>query len=292
MLLSSCHSLVEDVFENHMQLPVMNSLLLADSTFRVQISLSAGLSDSLPDFVSNAEVVIESNVDSPDTLVYADKGWYVSSRTVRAGGDYSCKATIPGYSIISAQTTVPLPTEIGSVKYIESASRSEEGDRISSVEFTIPNEKTSRKFWEVRLISEGIQSDYNFETGEWIEYFGSINKEIYMLAGQDTVLLNEANPLTLFSNEFITGSSYKVKFFFNATYTQFNDTDTPFIILRSVDESYYKYLKQYYIYSTSGSTNLGQTPQKYPLYSNVKNGLGMFTGVSVYKKEFTLKAGN
>lgn len=289
LILSSCHRLVEDDLKNTQLVPTMNSLLQSDSTFRVQISLSSGLSDTTPVLVSNAVVVIESNLDTPDTLLHDEKGWYVSSRLIKAGGKYSCKATIPGYPTLSAQTTVPLPTEISSVKYQKSAGRDEEGGKISSLEFTIQNDKSTSKFWQVSLISEGVLAVYDFENKKWIEYFGTEYKDIYMIAGQDPVLLNEANPLTLFSNKFIAGNSYKVKFYYNATYTNFNSTHKHYIILKSVDESFYQYLKQYYIYSTSGFIDIGHTAQRYPLYINVKNGLGIFTGLSVFKKEFTFQ---
>ena len=57
-----------------------------------------------------------------------------------------------------------------------------------------------------------------------------------------------------------------------------------------MDESYYKYIKQYYIYESAGNVNIGQSYQKYPLYSNIKNGLGMFSGISVTKKELIIKS--
>ena len=188
------------------------------------------------------------------------------------------------------QTTVPEPTGIDSVIFTDLAGRGEEGEKISSVEFRISNNPNKKQFWEVQLVSEGLKSDYNFETGEWVEYFGSENEYIYMLAGQDSVLLNEANPLTVFSDSIMKMNFYSVKFYFNANYTQFGSSDIPYIMLRSVDESYYKYLKQFYIYNSASEINIGQSSQKYPLYSNVKNGLGMFSGISASKKELIINS--
>lgn len=286
ILLSSCHSLVEDQFDSFSKKPVMNGLLQADSTFKIQISLTSNLTDSTPVYVPNAQVIIENNVDAPDTLKYSEKGWYVSPVLVKAGLSYSCRVNIPGFPQMSAQTSVPEPGGIDSVVFVDLAGRGEEAEKISSVEFRIPNNRNKKQFWEVRLESEGMKSDYNFETGEWREYYGSENEYIYMLAGQDSVLLSEANPLTVFSNRKMKMNFYKVKFYFNENYTSFYSNETPYLILRSVDESYYKYVKQYYIYVTAGEINIGQSAQKYPLFSNVKNGLGMFTGMSVTKQKF------
>lgn len=288
MLLSSCHALVEDEFDNYTQMPVMNALLQADSTFKVQVSLTAALTDSTPVYVDNASVIIESIAEIPDTLIYDEKGWYISPRVVKAGVSYSCKVNIPDYPELSAQTAVPYPTEIGFVLFTDLAGRGEEAEKISSVEFAIPNDRNKKLCWQVELITEGMRTGYDFETGEWTEYFGAENEYLYMLAGQDTVLLNEANPLTLFSNKMMSGNSYKVRFYFNENYTRFSSNVTPYIILKTVDESYYKYMKQYYIYESASWSDIGKTSQQYPLYSNVKNGLGVFTGMSVTKKKLEI----
>ena len=178
VILSSCHSLVEDEFDNFNQIPVINSLLQADSTFRVQVTLTANLTDSTPTYVTNAKVIIENSQNTPDTLIYTEKGWYVSSSIVKTNISYSCKVNIPGFPQMSAQTTVPEPTGIDSVIYKDLVGRGEEGEKISSVEFRIQNNPNKKQFWEVQLVSEGLKSDYNFETGEWVEYFGTENEYI------------------------------------------------------------------------------------------------------------------
>lgn len=123
LLFASCHSLVEDEFDNYQPIPVMNGLLQADSIFRVQITFSANLTDATPAYVENALVVIESSLETHDTLTYTEKGWYVSQRIVEAGVDYSCKAFIPDYLPLSAQTTVPYPTDFGTVLFTDLAGR-------------------------------------------------------------------------------------------------------------------------------------------------------------------------
>lgn len=287
-LFSSCHALVEDEFPQFKKVPVLNGFLQVDSTFRVQVTFTANLTDSVPDAVENALVIIETATDIPDTLVYTEEGWYVSPLVVKAGESYNCKVNIPGFPQVSAQTTVPEPTEIDSVVFTDLAGRGEEGEKISTVEFSTSNDLTRKLFWQVQLISEGIKNDYDFEKNKWIEYYGIEEEYIYMLAGQDTVLLNEPNPLTLFSNKLMKRNSYKVKFYLNENYTHFYGDQTPYIVLRTVDESYYKYLKQYFIYQSASYTDIGKTPQKYPLYSNVTNGLGIFAGFSTIRKELPL----
>jgi hypothetical protein len=285
-LFSSCHALVDDEFPEFAKMPVLNALLQADSTFRVQVSLTANLTDTALTYVPNARVIIESSVAAPDTLIYTDEGWYISARTVKAGASYSCKAEIPGYSTISAQTTVPTRTPIDSVAYFDLVGRDEEGGKISSVQFRIQNNVAIKSFWSFNLKVKGIGTDYNWETKEWTEGVIVQEKYFYMKAEQDSVLLNEANPLEVFSNTKMKNDRYWVRTYLKEHYgPEIGEKDTVVIELLNVDESYYRYAKQYYIYESASYPNIGQAQQFYPLYSNVKNGLGVFTGVSVTRKE-------
>ncbi len=285
---SACHTMVEDDFENFKPVPVLNGLLQADSTMRIQISLTANLSDSVPEYVDNALVIIESNANTPDTLSYTSKGWYVSDQQVKAGTTYTCKALIEGFTALSAQTTVPEVTDFDSIVFTEFAGRGTEGEKISSIEFQIHIDLSKKLFWQVQLIAEGDHIDIDYENLKFIHYYGDRDLMIYMIAAQDSILLNEANPLTVFSNKKMKGNKYAAKFYVNQYSTDLDSGSDFYIVLSSIDESYYKYIKQYYIYETSEYFNLGKSPQRYPMYSNVINGYGIFTGIS--KARVLLKA--
>jgi hypothetical protein len=282
----SCHALVEDEFPDFAPVPVMNGLLKADSPFRVQISLAANLSDTMPDYVDNAIVIIQNQDETHDTLLYADEGWYVSPRIVKAGYSYTCKVDVPGYNIMTAHTTVPRPTEIDSVIFTDLAGRGQEGEKVSSVAFHLRNDMQNQKFWEVKLRKRWFGMDYDWDAGVWVERQQVSDGYITMQVEQDPVLLSEANPLTVFCNRKMNSESHWMKFHFSEYYFSYGSSDTLFIELINIDESYYRYLKQYYIYQSANVGGIGTTPQRYPLYSNVTNGLGIFTGVSVTKKDF------
>lgn len=285
LTLISCHTLVEDEFPDFEAVPVMNGILQADSTFRVQISLAANLSDTMPDFVDNALVVIEDQKQAVDTLTYTDEGWYVSPRTVKAGYSYTCRVNIPGFNTMLAQTTVPLPTKIDSVIFTDLASRGQEGEKVSSVAFRLHNNVETEMFWEVKFKKRWFGSLYDWDVEDWTERSQVDEAYILMKAEQDSVLLSEPNPLTVFSNRKMKSDRHWIKFYFSENYFSFGRTDTLFLELLNIDESYYHYHKQYYIYDSAGWGGLGSSPQRYPLYSNITNGLGIFTGMSVSRKE-------
>ncbi|MEA4935789.1 MAG: DUF4249 domain-containing protein [Paludibacter sp.] len=286
LMLTSCHALVEDEFPDFAPVPVMNALLQANSTFRVQISMAANLSDTMPDFVDDALVVIETPNETPDTLHYSDKGWYVSQRIVKAGYRYTCKVDVPGYETMTAQTTIPLPTEIDSVIFTDQAGRGQEGEKISSVAFRIRNDQHNLKFWEVKFGKHWFGMYYDWDSGIREKRQQASYGDIIMQVEQNPVLFKEPNPLTVFCNREMNSERHWMKFNFSEYYFSYGSTDTLFIELINIDEPYYRYQKQYYVYQSAGSGGIGTTPQRYPLYTNVTNGLGLFTGFSVTKKDF------
>jgi hypothetical protein len=101
---------------------------------------------------------------------------------------------------------------------------------------------------------------------------------------RDSVLLAEAEPLTIFSNKKMNKDTYRVKFYIESYGSGSNPQRGYYILMLSLDESYYKYQKQLYLYEMSAYEGLGSSPQTYPLFSNVTNGLGIFTSYSVYRK--------
>jgi hypothetical protein len=283
-LLSSCHTMVEDEFQDFKKTPVLNAFLQADSILKVQLTFTANLKDSTPDYVSNAQVVIESSLGKLDTLTYTQKGWYVSSHTALAGVTYTCKADIAGFQQVRAQTTIPDYNIILDLVFTELADLGSQGEVISSYEFSIASFKTRTCYWQVRLVTQGFDYEYNQKTKKMIQYPSWNSQEIYMQTDRDSVLLTEAEPLTVFSNKKMKNDTYKVKFFINSYSNGFEPSRRFFIELRSIDESYYNYQKKLYLYYLSEYTDLGSSPQTYPLYSNVINGLGVFTSFSVYRK--------
>ncbi len=284
ILFTSCHALVEDEFPDFAKVPVINGLLQADSTFRVQVSLTSNLTDTAPTYVSNARVIIESTVATPDTLAYTEKGWYVSARTVKVGASYTCRAEIPGYNKVSASTTIPYPSKIDSLIFTKNAGRNEEALEISSVEFSIKNNIETKSFWEVKLKSKHNSLVYDNESNEFHDYISEIDESIFIQAEQDSVMLSEPNPLYVFSNFKMKTNKHWIKFYYNENNISYNTNDTLFVELRNIDESFYKYRKQFYIYYTSKQINIGKITSYYPLFSNITNGLGLFTGMSVSRK--------
>lgn len=273
----SCHSLVEDHFQDVDKTPVLNALIQADSIIKVHVTFPERLDSYSPHPIHDAVVVISSSENWTDTLSYEADGWYYSSYNGCEGVSYNCTLSINGYDSVTAHTSLPFSTSINNIVFTEHAGLTEEGLLISSIQFTIQNKREEDLFWELYFREKYEANDF------WDE--GWNISEIYMIAGQDNVLLNEAFPLTVFSNKFMD-DEYTVAFYFSENYVDVKNLNDFYIELRTVDESYYKYQKQKFLYDTAEDTGLGSSVQTYPLYSNVVNGKGIFTSFSVVSEIF------
>ena len=255
---AACHNLVEEDLPDINKTPVLNGVLIADSLLKVHVSLTASMGDSIPSPVSNAQVIIKSD-SKTDTLQHIKNGWYGCSTFVLSGLTYNCTVDVPGYKQLAATTTVPYYTFVNDVKYTEIAGKGDYNETISSFEFSIPNDTRKELFWEILFSS---------------------NNYIYFKTEQDSVMIAEAQPMHVFSNKKMKKSEYRGKFFFSNN--GYNTKGNSFIVLRSVDLSYYKYQKQLFLYNTGGYTGLGSSTQTYPLYSNVTNGYGIFASYATF----------
>ncbi len=241
--------------------PVLNGLLVANNQVKVNVSLTASLGDSVPEIVTNAQVIIRSETEC-DTLSYTGDGWYSSKLIASEGQTYYCTVDIPDFPQMSAQTTVPEISYITDVKYTALAGFSMMNEKISSFELTILNNPAKELFWDV-------------------QFNGIYYPDYYFKAEEDSVFLTEAEPLNIFSNRMMKTADHKLKLYTTASYVPKGDYS---IELRSVDSTYYKYQKQLYLYYSGGYRGFGTSSQTYPLYTNVKNGSGIFTSYTPFFK--------
>jgi len=283
IFLVSCRELVTDQFPELQSEPVINSILIKDSTLKVQVSLAGKLDTNQLDLINNAEVLLYVDGEFEETLTFLDKGMYSSSVIVEPLKTYKCEVYIPGYEPASGIDSIPVPAAMSDIIHIDIAGKDEEGMTYPAVKFTFTNDPSGKQYYEVviRLLRNRYESVASLKTIT------------------DPVLLNEALPLALFSNESIKGSEYSMTInYFTGSASSMNGepmhTDLyPVILeLRSVSQNYYRFVKQKYLYE------LGRYPEfmaasttAFPLYSNINGGYGIFAGYSLVKSD-TIYPGN
>jgi hypothetical protein len=270
--IASCRKLVSDDFPDFPKVPVINSILVADSLLKVHISLTDKIGDEKLSFIDNAQVIVTTNNNEFDTLFYDGNSIYQSKTIVQPLKNYSCHVTIPGYQSISCDNNIPETPEILAIQHINYAGRDAEGATYPAVKITFKNNPAENLYFQIAI--KLMMNDY-------VEF-------VQILNITDPVLLNEGIPLTVFSNELIESDSYTMTInYTSGNYTSngngWNTELYPLVIeLRAITYDYYMYLKQLYLYETGRyPTDVGGgAVTNFNLYSNIPGGYGIFAGYS------------
>lgn len=272
LILISCRELVQDEIPEFTPVPTVNSILINDSTVKVQVSLAGKLDTNKLVLINNAVVLLYIDGVYKETLVSSDEGMYSSSIVAEPLKTYRCEVNIPGYQTVSCSDSIPESATISDIIHINKAGKDEEGMTYPAVKFTFTNNPVENQYYEVviRLLQ------YRHERVAYLETI------------TDPVLLNEGLPIALFSNESIKGSSYSMTInYFTGSATSMNGEPLhtvlyPLILeLRSVSYNYYKFVKQKYLYEKGRYPEfLAASVTAFPLYSNIHGGYGIFAGYS------------
>jgi len=261
---------VQDEFEEFEPVPTVNSILIAGSKMKVQVSLAGKLDSVNLALIDYAEISAYTDGIFIEKLEYSGNGIYTSSFTVEQNRTYRCEISIPGYNKINCTDSIPGTIAVSNIKHIDEAGKDEEGMTYPAIEFTFRNNPDEKRYFEVAL----RMIVFNHER---IADLKTIT---------DPVILNEGLPIALFSNESIKDYTCTMRLnYFTGGAHSFNggplETDLfPLILeVRSVSLNYYKYIKQKYLYEKGRYPEfMAASATAFPLYSNVQGGYGIFAG--------------
>ncbi len=270
LMLGSCRKLVQSDFPDFAPVPVVNSILIAESSLKVHVSIASKLDTNELKSWDNAQVQLYVDDEFIDHLTSTGNGVFTSSTIVEPLKKYECRVDIPGYETVICSSTIPKPTVLRDITHISIAGKDEEGMTYPAVKFTFNCDLLEKQYFEAR-----------------IRLLGRENAATYINI-VDPVLLNEGLPLMVFSNELITDESYSmtINYFTGAAESThggpMQTTLFPFILeVRSISYDYYQFVRQKYLYETGRFPEFGlSSNQAFQLYSNVKNGYGIFAGYS------------
>lgn len=269
---TSCRKLVQSEFADFTQVPTVNSFLSADSLLKVHISLSSKLDTNELKGLNNADVQLYVDDVFQEFLTSTGNGFFTSTAIVESLKEYECRVDIPGYETVSCSSSIPKPSHLRDIIHISVAGKDQEGMTYPAVKFTFSNTKNEKCYYEARI--------------RLIKYGSGQIADMYNIV--DPVLLNEGLPLSVFSNELITDTAYTMTInYFTGSASSTNGgpmttTLYPFILeFRSVSYDYYQFARQKYLYDIGRFPEFGlSSNQAFQLYSNVKNGYGIFAGYS------------
>ncbi len=282
LLLTGCRELVQDEFPDFTPVPAVNSYLAADSLIKVHVSLSGKL-DTVPlTLVDHATVSCFVNDTLLGNLPHAGNGYYHSNAKAKAGNIYRIQVMVPGFPEITATDTIPAPVKLLAVEHINFAEINEEGYSYPGVRITFPVDRKKTQYFQVMIRDSTLFSSWRLKP---------------LCEFKDPLLLTEGLPVAVFSTGNIMDSTYTLQVdYYNASSYGYNGPPPDYVMLESyypitvdfisISWHYYQYLKQLHLYNTGRFPDFQFGPyHAFPLYSNVRNAMGIVAGFSVYRSE-------
>lgn len=289
VLLSSCRKKVDDFeYIKSEPKPTLISILTAGEKSWAQVSLANQLCDVHPTICKDAEVLFFKDGTFLEKLIFDNESQlYVGESIIESEHSYTCKAVLPNFDTLTANTKVPNKPRYTGIEVVENAVVDDEGKSRPAFLMTFSVDTTIVQYFNAALdcnliYSNGIRK-YNFK--------GHVSDNY---DNEDPVLLETGTHSLLFTNNIINDTSYTMKIngSFSSTYSEpcyEGDEPQPFhgkIVVRmnGLSESLYNFLKSYYQhYEADAYDNIfigAITPTNY--YSNVENGLGIFGAQACY----------
>jgi len=277
LMICSCRELVENEFADFQSVPTINSILVADSTIKVHVSLAEKLDTNKLALIDNAQVLLFVDGVYNETLIRFDEGTYSSTTVVEPHKTYHCEVDIPGYKTVSCSDALPKSAIISDILHINKAGKDEEGMTYPAIKFTFTNDPAEKQYFEVVI--------------RLIEYGHERSADLEIIT--DPLILNEGLPVALFSNNLINDSIYTMTInYFTGSAGSSNGEPIhtnlyPLILeVRSVSYNYYQYVRQLYLYEKGRYLEfLTGSITAYPLYSNIQGGYGIFAGYSFMQSD-------
>ncbi|MDL2313333.1 DUF4249 domain-containing protein, partial [Bacteroidales bacterium OttesenSCG-928-B11] len=270
LLLASCREEVENEFDDFPAAPVVNSILIAGEPIRVHLSLTTKINSTDFHLIDNARVLLYVDNTFAEELTYQEEGIYEAMTLAEPQKEYACQIITPDFDTIFCQNRIPATQSILDLKFIPVAGLDEEGLPHPGIELTFENDPSQNLYYEVAL--------RHFQYGE--------EQYVNILPNNDPIIVREGVNIPIFSNEGITGDSYKLHLnFMTSGYSSSVSEQKLVVELRSVNYAYYQYVKTRKLYEQGYYSSALESFPPMSLYSNVRNGYGIFAGYTFVQSD-------
>ena len=281
--LSSCRKLITDEFPDKKPKPTINSILQDGEYIQIHISLS-GKIDTMPlGGVENAVVKLFENGTFVEILEYEDDGFYTSTISAKQGNNYVFEVSIPNFEPVRSEVYLPNSEFIRKIEHINNAGRDQDGLSCPALRITFTTNPSEQQFFElsVRMVSEHTDYTWDKDSNRWVSGATYTSySPVTLLNIFDPVILGEGFPIPVFSNRMIRDTVYTMYLEYTTNrassinHEPIQMTLYPLLIeLRSISESYYHYLRSFYLYDRESA--IGEIYPPHSLFSNVEGGFGI-----------------
>jgi len=294
MLLTSCELVVDVDLPEFKPSLVINSVIHPDTTFTIDLSTNRSILDNIYIFpsVSGATLYLHEDGTLKGTFSESNElpGRYTFETHLSPGATYKIVAEKSGLPTAEAQAAIPLEKTVAEIG--ETSHRKSEYDgQIIKLNYTIDDPK-GEDFYEVKLYVARYYSYYDEEKdtviigGEEQRYLSEWN---YWTLGANVNEFEDTNADYIFDDELFDGQKKRITIEFEDPSSQW-DTDTMEYLLdvRKLSKDYYQYLITSNLQNDSGGDGFSEPVQ---VYSNIKNGYGIFGAYQTTPLQFVLVKG-
>ncbi|VAW16577.1 hypothetical protein MNBD_BACTEROID03-2706 [hydrothermal vent metagenome] len=271
-------------FPEHTSKPVINSIIKKDSIISLTINTSEPVLEKENTTITNATVILLEDESIIDSLLYSN-GQYNSNTIAKTNSIYQIIASISGYEELSAQDQVPSLPIILASSFKDSVYLDDDDEYMSQLTITLQDPPDINNFYELKL---GFKYKGSPESGTIfsdVVFYDYINNDLVLQNEGQLDLDNFVHPV--FSDALFDGTTYTLRINYEPDYSIYvegEDIDTNYdliVILRSISETYYEYRKSLTIHLDNQLGGIWEgVGQPTEMYSNIKNGYGVFAAYS------------
>jgi len=299
MLLTSCELVVDVDLPEFKPSLVINSVIHPDTTFTIDLSTNRSILDSNYDFprVSGATLSLHEDGTLKGTFSESNDfpGRYTFDAYPSPGATYKIVAEKSGLPAAEAQAAIPLEktvAEIGETSY----RKSEYDGQIIKLNYTIDDPK-GEDFYEVKLYVAGYYRESYYDEEKDTVILGEeqryLSEWYYWTLGANVNEFEDTNADYIFDDELFDGQKKRITIEFdNLIYhtpdADGNDTSYYTLQIRRLAKDYYRYLITSNLQYDLGGNGFSEPVQ---VYSNIKNGYGIFGAYQTTLLEFALVKG-
>ncbi|GEM_PF-1371540 len=273
-LLISCKKEIKFKGENAKSMLVLNGIIENDSIIRVAISKSTPAigeqNTGSSDITSSATLVLTDNTTAEtfsSNSINAN-GFYEFGTTAKTGHSYSISVSHPDYATISSSMTSPENIAITSWDTTHTTVQDYDGEVVNMKQISIK--------WQ-DPVGENKYTIKVFVVDTVSKYEALVSTHIYVDENDVTISGGQS---TIFQDNSFNNTLKTLTFSFNSEY--YKDLNNLNIGEKSYRVVLYNISNEVYNYITSTSKAEGNgNPFAEPvaIYSNIKNGIGIFGGV-------------
>ncbi len=281
LIIASCEKVIK------VNLPSLKNELVINSNSEVNQSLSVNISRSNslanhkynPDLaVYNATVKLFVDGVFTETLTYDSAVGYYSASSTLPGKQYTLRVSAPTYTDADATITAPSAVHISNITRIPFARKDQDGNEQDELIVTFSDPPAMGDYYIIKLHSRDDSIGFNISNF----CVNSPDAGIESVANEPITGTSCLENTGIFFRDALFNGQQKNLVLYAQSYNiapQFNGADSLFatIELIHVPEAYFRYAKSSIL---ANNTNGDPFSEPVNVYTNVNNGLGIFSLIS------------